>query len=342
MDIQRWGQQPAGLPPVGVAALPPGPSQPAVASWGADRATFLGAVVPAQGSVAPPAVGGLPVLQAPAGPSPGGVSALAPAQRAVLQQLAAALMLMQQQLEVLIATSGRPMPLEGPGVAGPAMGLPLWQGALPVAAAPPPPGPVPPSPAPPPPPPPPPLPLPPGPRQPRDPASSRPGSRQPRGTTPGPEGPRKPRGAPATPARADVFAAARLDRRQPPAVSWYRPHRQNQEPELRLSGNVTSDNFWREVALASMNVGMSPRRMTSVLQEALPLALGRLGVKLDGAAKAQLASTIRRRTAGLPRANPIPPALHPDRTHKYLDDNPAAVGWRDRYGPVFDRYLRAT
>jgi hypothetical protein len=145
--------------------------------------------------------------------------------------------------------------------------------------------------------------------------------------------------APGT-ASGDVFASARLDRQKPPSVSWYRPHRQNEAPTLRISGNVTSENFWREVALASMNVGMSPRRMATVLQDALPTALQGLGVNLDSAGRAQLAQMIRQRTAGLPRANPIPPALHPDTTHKYLDDNPAAAGWRDRYGPMFDRMLQ--
>jgi len=126
-----------------------------------------------------------------------------------------------------------------------------------------------------------------------------------------------------------AFDAARLDRSKPAQVSWYHPHRQNETPTLRLSGNVTSENFFREVALASMNVGMSPRRMTSVLQEALPTALKGLGVRLDAAGRAELASAIRQGTAGLPRANPIPHHLHPDTTGKYLDHNPAATGWRD-------------
>ncbi|MFZ9886981.1 MAG: EF-hand domain-containing protein [Myxococcota bacterium] len=135
--------------------------------------------------------------------------------------------------------------------------------------------------------------------------------------------------APPTAANGDVFAAAQLDRSAPPKVSWYHPHRQNETPTLRISGNVTSENFFREAALASMNVGMSPRRMTSVLQEALPTALEGLGVKLDAGGRGALANTIRQRTAGLPRANPIPSHLHPDTTGKYLDDNPAAAGWRD-------------
>ncbi|MEB3300179.1 MAG: hypothetical protein VKO21_11930 [Candidatus Sericytochromatia bacterium] len=141
-------------------------------------------------------------------------------------------------------------------------------------------------------------------------------------------------------APGDVFAGARLDRGAPPKVSWYRPHRQNEEPTLRISGNVTSDNFWREVALASMNVGMSPRRMTSVLQDALPKALEGLGVKLDAGQRQKLGETIRQRTDGLPRANPIPHHLHPDTTGKYLDDNPAAAGWREQHGPAFDRMLQ--
>lgn len=135
--------------------------------------------------------------------------------------------------------------------------------------------------------------------------------------------------APPAPANGDVFAGAQLDRNAPPKVSWYHPHRQNETPTLRISGNVTSENFYREAALASMNVGMSPQRMKSVLQEALPTALKGLGVNLDASGQASLADTIRQRTAGLPRANPIPHHLHPDTTGKYLDDNPAAAGWRD-------------
>lgn len=158
--------------------------------------------------------------------------------------------------------------------------------------------------------------------------------------TPAPIGETGSRAPAQAPKANDLFAAARLDRQKPPTVSWYHPHRQNETPTLRISGNVTSENFWREVALASMNVGMSPKRMASVLQEALPTALQGLGVTLDAAGKEQLAQTIRRRTTGLPRANPIPPALHPDTTHKYLDDNPAAAGWRDKYGPMFDRMLQ--
>ena len=131
-----------------------------------------------------------------------------------------------------------------------------------------------------------------------------------------------------TTAGDDVFARARLDRSAPANVSWYRPHRQNEAPTLRLSGNITSENFVRDVALASMNVGMSPRRMTSVLQDALPRALEGLGVTLDAAGRAELAQTIRQGTAGLPRANPIPSHLHPDKTGTYLDNNPAAAGWR--------------
>jgi hypothetical protein len=153
------------------------------------------------------------------------------------------------------------------------------------------------------------------------------------GTGPGTEGAAPVEGATgpsAAPAGNDLFAGAKLDRSQPAQVSWYHPHRQNETPTLRISGNVTSENFWREAALASMNVGMSPRRMASVLQEALPRALEGLGVKADPAA---LADTIRDKTSGLPRANPIPHHLHPDTTGKYLDDNPAAAGWRETYGP---------
>ncbi len=126
----------------------------------------------------------------------------------------------------------------------------------------------------------------------------------------------------------DVFSMARLDRNAPAKVSWYHPHRQNETPTLRLSGNVTSENFFREVALASMNVGMSPRRMASVLQDSLPKALEGLGVKLDANGRADLARVIREGTTGLPRAHPIPHHLHPDTTGHYLDDNPAAAGWR--------------
>jgi hypothetical protein len=157
---------------------------------------------------------------------------------------------------------------------------------------------------------------------------------------PGPAAPTtRARGRQARRAANDVFAAARLDRSQAPKVSWYRPHRRNEAPTLRISGNVTSENFWREVALASMNVGMSPRRMAAVLQTALPTALEGLGVRLDAAGRADLARTIRRETAGLPRANPIPAHLHPDTTGLYLDDNPAAVGWRVAAGQTFDRAL---
>ncbi|MBM3259809.1 MAG: hypothetical protein FJY99_08705 [Candidatus Sericytochromatia bacterium] len=137
----------------------------------------------------------------------------------------------------------------------------------------------------------------------------------------------------------DPFVSARLDRNAPPKVSWYHPHRKNETPTLRISGNVTADNFWREAALASMNVGMSPRRMASVLQEAMPRALEGLGVRLDSEGQARLGETIRKRTSGLPRANPIPHDLHPDTTGKYLDHNPAAAGWREKYGPSFDRML---
>ncbi|MEB3223792.1 MAG: hypothetical protein VKS61_17090 [Candidatus Sericytochromatia bacterium] len=257
--------------------------------------------------MAPPAAWNVPAPQAPP------VPAVAPGQLAALQHLKAELARLQQQLDALIAVSQLPAPVVGLPVAWHLTASPAWQAppsAPPVAAPPVPMPEAPPSQA-----------LPPAP------------------PAPAPAGPRKARDGRRAPAGGDVFATARLDRRQPPTVSWYRPHRQHQTPELRLSGNVTADNFWREVALASMNVGMSPRRMARVLEEALPAALSQLGVRLDEAARAELAATIRRRTAGLPRANPIPPELHPDRTHKYLDDNPAAVGWRDRYGPMFDRML---
>jgi hypothetical protein len=178
------------------------------------------------------------------------------------------------------------------------------------------------------------------------PAPSQPDAALPSPTAPAPApapGPAAPttraRGRQARRTANDVFAAARLDRSQAPKVSWYRPHRRNEAPTLRISGNVTSDNFWREVALASMNVGMSPRRMAAVLQTALPTALEGLGVRLDAAGRADLARTIRRETAGLPRANPIPAHLHPDTTGLYLDDNPAAVGWRVAAGQTFDRTL---
>jgi hypothetical protein len=195
--------------------------------------------------------------------------------------------------------------------------------------------------------------APPAPALPLPPSLPAPAPSQPDATLPSPPAPApaptRPPGstAPTTRARGrqakrtanDVFASARLDRSQPPKVSWYRPHRRNEAPTLRISGNVTSDNFWREVALASMNVGMSPRRMAAVLQTALPTALEGLGVRLDAAGRADMARTIRRETAGLPRANPIPGHLHPDTTGLYLDDNPAAVGWRVAAGRTFDRAL---